>query len=336
MTDFRSDTVTRPSDAMRAAMAAAVVGDDVLDGDPTVRRLEERAATWLGKQGALFVPSGTMANQIAAGAWTRPGDEVIVEESAHVLHHEGGGLAASHGLRVATLPSERGAMDSAAVQARIGADTTLVFVEQTHLESGGRVVPLENLRAVHAVARERGVHVHLDGARLPNAVAASGVAASAWAACADSVSVCLSKGLGAPVGSLIAGDREFLERARAVRQRLGGGMRQSGVIAAAGLVALEQNLDRLEEDHRLAKDLAERLHALPGLSCPPAEVETNIVFVAVDHPELDAEALGQRLAERGVRIMPWTARCLRCVTHLDVGLADVEHLEAELRAILLA
>jgi threonine aldolase len=340
LSDFRSDTVTQPTPAMRRAMAAAEVGDDVLDGDPTVRRLEEAAARWLGKDGALFVPSGTMANQVAAGAWTRPGDEAIACEDAHILFYEGGALGALHGVQARTLPSLGGALDPAAVAAAVKPvfihcpRTALVCVEQTHLGSGGRVVPLENLRAVHAVAAERGLPVHMDGARLGNAVAASGVAAREWGACADSVSVCLSKGLGAPVGSIVAGDAAFLERAKLVRKRLGGWMRQAGILAAAGLIALEEGVLRLADDHALARALAERLGAIDGLAADPAAVETNIVFVDVTHPALDAPTLSGRLAERGVGAMATAPRRLRCVTHRDVTEADLERFEAAARAIL--
>ncbi|MEM7309259.1 MAG: GntG family PLP-dependent aldolase [Planctomycetota bacterium] len=338
--DFRSDTVTRPTPAMRRAMAEAEVGDDVLDGDPTVRLLEQEAARWLGKEGAWYVPSGTMANQVAAGVWTRPGDEVIAEQRAHIVLYESGALGYLHGVQTTTLRGERGALDPDELRNAVRPDflhcprTALVCVEQTNLESGGRVVPLDRLRAVRDVASELGLPVHMDGARLANAVAASGVPAAEWAACADSVSVCLSKGLGAPVGSIIAGDAAFLERAKLVRKRLGGWMRQAGILAAAGRIALAEGVERLPDDHRLARDLAERLDSIPGLSCAAAEVETNIVFVSVDDERFDAPMLSVKLEERGVRAMPQAERVLRCVTHRDVGPADVERLESALRSIL--
>ncbi len=338
--DFRSDTVTKPTAAMRRAMAEAEVGDDVLDGDPTVRALEERAADWLGKDGALFVPSGTMANQVALGAWAFPGVEVIVEERAHVVLYEAGALSALHGLQTYTLPSDRGALDPEAVRAAIRPEgihsprTGLICVEQTHLESGGRVVPLANLEAIRGVAREHALPVHMDGARLANAEAASGIPANDWAAAADSVSVCLSKGLGAPVGSVIAGDEAFLLRAKLLRKRLGGWMRQAGVIAAAGLLGLEEGRANLEADHRLARELAERLHALSGLSCPPDGVETNIVFVKIEDERFPAPLLAAALEERGLRVLIHSHDVVRCVTHRDVGPSDVDELEAALRAIL--
>ena len=338
--DFRSDTVTRPSARMRAAIAEAEVGDDVLDGDPTVRELEAYAAEWLGKAGALYVPSGTMANQIAVGAWTRPGDELIVERGAHVVNFEAGAAGYLHGVQCVTLGSEGGALDAAEVRAALRPlnlhlpRTGLICTEQTHMGSGGRVVPLGSLEAVAEVARSAGVPVHMDGARLANAQVASGVAARDFAATADSVSLCLSKGLGAPVGSILAGDLEFLERARLVRKRLGGWMRQAGLIAAAGLVALRENVERLAEDHALARALAECCQDRPGLHVAPQEVHTNLVMVRVDHPRLDAPGLAAQLASHGVLVLPLGPGVLRFVTHLDVGAQDVARLGVALDAVL--
>ncbi len=336
--DFRSDTVTKPTAAMLDAMVAAEVGDDVLDGDPTVRRLEERAAEWLGKDGAFFVPSGTMANQVAAGVWARRGEEAIVERSAHVLVYEAGALGALHGLQTVTLAGERGALDPEEVRASIRPDyehcprTAFVAVEQTHMSSGGRVVPLENLRALRAVTAERGVALHMDGARLPHAVVASGISAAEWAASADSVSVCLSKGLGAPVGSIVAGDSDFLVEALLVRKRLGGWMRQAGVIAAAGLVALESGVERLAEDHALARALAEVVGGRAGLRC--AEIETNLVEVAIERPDLDGPGLAAALAEHGIGVLALKPGAVRFITHRDVGPTDVERVSRALDAIL--
>ena len=334
--DFRSDTVTRPTEAMRAAMAAAEVGDDVLDGDPTVRALEERVAAWVGKAGALFVPSGTMANQVALGSWTRPGDEVIVERSAHIVCWESGAPGALHGAQPVTILAEDGRLPLDEVRRALRLDsihcpdTALIATEQSFMGSGhaagGRVVPLEHLRALKALAEERGLAVHMDGARLANAVVASGISAADYGATADSVSVCFSKGLGAPVGSAICGDEEFLARGRRVRKRLGGWMRQAGIIAAGALHALEHHLERLAEDHALARSAAGVLDAVEGIHCPPAEVETNIVMARVTRGDLDAPTLSARLAERGVLALPQTERCLRLVTHMEVGPADVERL----------
>jgi threonine aldolase len=338
--DFRSDTVTKPSSAMRQAMAAAEVGDDVLDGDPTVRALEEHAAEWLGKDGALYVPSGTMANQIALGCWLRSGDEVIAAEDAHVLLYEGGATGFLHGAQSATLPTKRGAFDEAQLRSRIRPDfihcppTALICVEQTHMGSGGSVVPADALAMVRRVADEHDLPVHMDGARLANAQVASGTPAAELAACADSVSVCLSKGLGAPVGSIVAGDADFILRAKRVRKRLGGWMRQAGVIAAAGLYALEHNIERLAEDHALARQLAERLGGLPGLTTTPAEVETNLVLVGVEHPRHDPASLSAALAEHGVLVMPLSDAHLRFVTHLDVESADLDRLVEACSSIL--
>ena len=340
LSDFRSDTVTRPTPAMRAAMAAAEVGDDVLDGDPTVGRLEAFAAEWLGKQGALFVPSGTMANQVAAGVWTRPGDEVIADREAHIFCFEGGALGFLHGAQSLGLTSERGRLDPDQVAAAVRpasphfARTALLVVEQTHMASGGRVVPLEHLRELKRTAEAHDLPVHMDGARLGNAVAASGVSAADFAACCDSVTVCLSKGLGAPVGSIIAGDAEFIEHALGVRKRLGGWMRQAGILAAAGLIALEQGLARLDEDHALARDLAQRLDRFEGLRCPPAEVETNLVLVGVEREGLDAAGLASLLEAESVGVLPLGPGVLRFVTHRDVGTEDVQRLEMALQRIL--
>jgi threonine aldolase len=338
--DFRSDTVTRPSAAMRRAMAEAEVGDDVLDGDPTVRRLEQAAARWLGKERALFVPSGTMANQVAIGCWTRPGDELIAERGAHLLCYEAGATGYLHGVQAITLEGQAGALEPQAVRRAIRPDyvhcprTALICVEQTHMGSGGRVVPLEALAAVRAVASEAGLPVHMDGARLANAVVASGIPAAEWAAQADSVSLCFSKGLGAPVGSIVAGDAAFAARALVVRKRLGGWMRQAGIVAAGALYALEHHVERLAEDHALARDLAARLDGLQGLVAAPRRIDTNLVLCRVEHPDWDAPRLVQALAGEGVRVLPLASDTLRFMTHLDVGPADVEHAVAALARIL--
>lgn len=338
--DFRSDTVTKPTAEMREAIAAAEVGDDVLDGDPTVGALQEYAADWLGKEASLYVPSGTMANQIALGSWTRPGDEILCEDGAHVVNFEGGATGFLHGLQTRTVRGVQGALQAEEVRAAIQPDsihcpnTALVCVEQTHMSSGGRVVPIEALRAVHRVAYGAGIPLHMDGARLANAVSASCTSAREWGACADSVSLCLSKGLGAPVGSIIAGDRDFIERARVVRKRLGGWWRQAGLVAAGGLHALQNHVERLAEDHALAKDLAERLSAMDALTCDPAGVETNLVLVTVDHPDHNAASLAAKLGEEGVRVLPLGENLLRFVTHMDVGPEDVDRLQAALNKIL--
>lgn len=330
VSDFRSDTLTQPTEGMRRAMARAEVGDDVLDGDPTVRALEARAAEWADREAALFVPSGTMANQLAIGTQTRPGDVLLAEASAHVLLYEVGAVAALHGVQTLPVRGTDGVLSVEALERawQVGdlhtPGVALVCVEQTHMSSGGRVQPLEALRRLKAFAHERGARVHMDGARLANAVVASGVAAREWAAQADTVSVCLSKGLGAPVGSLLIGDGELIERALRLRKRLGGAMRQAGFLAAAGLVALEDGLARLGEDHDLARELARRLSELDGVACDPESVDTNIVTVELVHPEHEPQAITAGLEAAGVRGLLFPPNTLRLVTHRDVGRSDVE------------
>ncbi|MFN0006750.1 MAG: threonine aldolase family protein [Planctomycetota bacterium] len=336
ISDFRSDTVTKPSPAMRKAMAEAEVGDDVLDGDPTVQKLEAKVAALLGKEGAMFVPSGTMGNQIALGVWTRPGDEIVIERSGHIVAWEGGAPGYLHGVQTLTLHAEDGRLDPDEIRSVIRmksthcARTSLLCVEQSFMGSGraagGLVVPEESLARVRDVAREARIPVHMDGARLFHAVVASGIPAETWASYADSVSVCLSKGLGAPVGSVVAGSLDFIEKAKPVRKRLGGWMRQAGILAAAGLYALEKNVDRLAEDHALAREVARTLHGRHGIECPPDEIETNIVYARLDRAAFDAEALRQRLETHRIRAMAQRPRSLRFVTHMDVGREDVARL----------
>jgi threonine aldolase len=344
VSDFRSDTVTRPSRDMLEAMFRAEVGDDVLDGDPTVAALERRVADLLGKDGAWFVPSGTMANSVAIGSWTRHGDEILLERSAHMVQWEAGAAGALHGVQSTTIVADDGRMplDELRRSIRLRSlhcpKTTLICVEQTFMGSGagpgGRVVPLEHLRAIQALAAEQGIPVHMDGARLMNAVVASGVSAREYAACADSVSLCLSKGLGCPVGSLVAGPREFLERARLQRKRLGGWMRQSGLLAAAGLYALEHNVARLAEDHELARELAAALDGFDGIECLPGTVESNIVMARISHPAHTPESLMGALRQRGVLVLPQNSTTLRFVTHLDVSTEDVARVVVAFEEIL--
>ncbi len=332
--DFRSDTVTLPSAAMRKAMNEAEVGDDVLDGDPTIAKLEQKAAEWLGKAGALYVPSGTMANQVAIGSWTQPGDEMLCERGSHVVCWESGAAAANHGVQTQTFQSRTGALSGSDLASRIRPDsehcpnTVLLCIEQTFLgdgsAAGGLVIPMADIQAMAEVCGERGLKVHMDGARLANAVVASGTPAADWAAYADSVSICLSKGLGAPVGSIIAGDADFLKRARLVRKRLGGWMRQAGSLAAAACYALDNNVERLAIDHANATDLATGFDALPGLACPPQEVQTNVVMVRVEKDGFDAPSLAAELGQKGIRTMPMKQDVLRFVTHMDVDSEDVK------------
>ena len=326
--DLRSDTVTRPGREMRLAMAAAEVGDDVYREDPSVNRLQETVAALLSKEAALFVPSGTMSNQLCLRTLSRPGDEVIVHEDAHVLHYEGGSAAALAGLQLRPLAGPLGILDPAAVEGAIRpegehfARTGALEMENTHNRCGGTVWSVEQMRAVKEVARAHGIGVHLDGARLWNAHVATGVPLDAYAAQADSVSVCFSKGLGAPVGSALAGSTAFVEEARRNRKRYGGAMRQVGILAAGALYALEHNLDRLAEDHENARVLAALLQELPGVSLTHP-VQTNIVIADVSGLGLAAPQLVRALGGEGVLCGAAGATTIRFVTHLDVERTQV-------------
>lgn len=338
--DLRSDTVTRPVPGMRAAMAAAEVGDDVLDHDPTVERLERRIAGMLGKEAALFVPSGTMANQIAVRAHCPPGGEVIVDRGAHVLNFEAGAAAALSGASLQPLDAERGILDPDAVRRAIRPPvphcprTALVWAEDTHNLAGGNVWPQERLDAVAAVAHEAGLPFHLDGARIWNAAVATDTAPARIARDADSVTVALSKGLGAPVGSLIAGSRAFIDGCWVHRKRFGGGMRQSGILAAAGLFALDHHMDRLGEDHGNARRLAEALARLPGVTVDLDATRTNIVVFDVAGTGRAPAAIVREAEEAGVKVVPFGATTLRAVTHLDVSRAQVDTAAAILAGVL--
>ncbi len=333
--DLRSDTVTRPTASMRAAMAAAEVGDDVYGDDPTVRALEERVQALLGKPAAVFVPTGTMANQVSIRVHTRPGDEVLMDAGSHVFHYEGGAAAALAGVQIHPIPSEDGvfAVDAMLERVRPRAGyyprSRLVCVENTHNRGGGTVWPLERLQAVSRAARERGLLVHLDGARLWNAHVATGVPLEHYAACADTVSVCLSKGLGAPAGSLVVGGAEVIAEARRIRHQYGGSMRQVGILAAAGLHALEHHLPRLVEDHAKARRLAELLAASPGVRVDPARVQTNMVYLDVP----DAPALAAALREDELLCNALSPTRLRLVTHMDVAAEDIPVAAARISAL---
>jgi threonine aldolase len=326
--DLRSDTVTTPTAAMRRAMAEAEVGDDVYREDPTVRALEERSAELTGKEAALFTSSGTLANQLALKVWTEPGDQVVLEARSHFLQFEPASMALISGVVARPVDSERGWFGPAEVAERLAAPaygtvrTSLVCIENTHNRAGGAVFPEAALEELARFCRERSLPLHMDGARLFNAAVASGRSAARVAAPADSVSFCLSKGLGCPVGSLLCGPEDFIEEARTVRQVLGGGMRQAGVLAAAGLVALDTMVERLAEDHRRARRLAEGLAALPGVRLDPERVETNIVIFGLDR--LPAPELQRRLEERGVRCGAIEAHKVRMVLHHQVDDAGVE------------
>ncbi len=327
MIDFRSDTVTKPTPEMRAAMAAAEVGDDVFGDDPTVKELERRTAEILGTEAAVYVASGTMSNQLAIRAHTEPGDEVILESMGHSFYYESGGAAAISGVTCRTLTGERGIFTADQVKAALRPvnvhypRTRLVCIENTSNRRGGSIWPLERIVEIEAVAREAGLKMHMDGARLWNASVATGISEREYAEHFDTVSVCFSKGLGAPVGSALAGGAEFIERARRFRKMLGGGMRQAGIIAAGALYALDHHRDRLAEDHANAKVLAEGIAPLPGVQLDPADVETNIVLLGVT--SMPAKDLAAKLAEAGVGVLATAPDKIRAVANLMVSRDDV-------------
>ena len=330
MIDLRSDTVTKPSEAMRQAMARAEVGDDVYGEDPTVNRLQEMGAALVGKAVALFVPSGTMANQLALRAQTQPGQEVIVESRSHMIRYEQGAGGALAGVQFHWIPGERGIMTPEQVEAAIRPkdsntiQTALICVENTHNSGGGTIYPVATIERIGAIARQRGLPTHLDGARLFNAVVATGTSATEYARHFTTVSFCLSKGLGAPVGSLIAtNDRDMLEKLRRFRRMYGGGMRQAGVLAAAGIYALEHNITRLKDDHECATRLANLLAHIPSVTLDLKSVETNIVFFDVKSSRSPADLVAALKAE-GVLINAVGGHTYRAVTHLDVSADDID------------
>jgi threonine aldolase len=342
--DFRSDTLTRPTAAMRQAMAAAEVGDDVYGEDPTVRAIEARTADLLGKEAALFVPSGTMGNQLAIRCQTEPGDEVLLHEASHIARYERGAYALLSGVTLRLLGGEGGllapeAVRSAARPAHSAAyglhpPTRLLALENTHNAGGGTVWPMDRLLAVASAGRDLGLALHLDGARLWNAAAALGVAPAAIAAPFDTVSVCFSKGLGAPVGSALAGSAELVDKARRFRGLFGGAMRQAGIIAAGALFGLEHHRERLVEDHRLARALAEGLSGLAGFGVTVERVESNIVMADVEG--IDAAALAAGAANEGLLFLGFGPSRLRFVTHLDLPAGAVERALEVLSRVVLA
>jgi threonine aldolase len=321
--DLRSDTVTRPAQGMRRAMFEAPLGDDVFGEDPTVNRLEEHVADLLGKEAALYAPSGTMCNQIGVFVNTNRGDEALLHEGAHIFNYEAGAPSLLSGVQVRPLPGEGGVISPETLRASLRPENVhfprpkLLCLENTHNTAGGRVFPLEDFVEVAATAKGLGLRVHLDGARLFNAQAATGIPAREWCAHADTVSVCSSKGLGAPVGSLLAGDGETIREARRTRKAFGGGMRQAGVIAAGSLYAFEHHIDRLTEDHERAKRLAAGLGEAGYKVDSP---ETNIVIVEVEEADLFLQAL----AREGVLATPRTSGSVRLCTHLDIGDEEIE------------
>ncbi|MGZ4140541.1 MAG: threonine aldolase family protein [Actinomycetota bacterium] len=336
--ELRSDTFTKPTPQMRRAMAEAEVGDDVWGEDPTANALQEQCAELFGKEAGLFVPSGSMGNEAAIKALSNPGEEVIVEAASHVIEAEVGAPATISQVILRALPGERGVFDldelAAAIRppSRFFTHTSVLCLENTHQASGGAVIPIDAFRGMAKVARERNVKVHLDGARIFNASVASGVHVRDYAAEVDTLSFCFSKGLGAPIGSMLLGPADVIDRARRVRKMLGGGMRQVGVICAAARVALETGVERLVEDHANAKRLAEGIAEVWPGSIDPAGVETNILYL--DTGDRDAEQLAAALHDRGVNVGPMGARKIRMVTHRDVEAAGIERALDAFRAVL--
>jgi threonine aldolase len=325
--DLRSDTVTKPSVEMRRAMAESVVGDDILDGDPTTRQLEEKVADLCGKEAALFFPSGTQTNQTAIWLHTQRGTELILEAEAHLVHYEKAGVAGLSGVQIRPVATPDGVLtaDLIVPMLRHGEhepEVSAIAVENTHNRAGGKVMPLAVWDELVELAAELGVPIHLDGARLWNAAVAVGETPARVARGATSVSVCLSKGLGCPVGSCLAGDAVTINRAKAVRRRFGGAMRQSGILAAAGLYALEHNLPGLVNDHANAKLFAQRLVGHPKVQ--PTLPDTNIIMLDLLEPGSSAEAALTKLAEAGVLLVPFGPTRLRAVTHLDVSKDEVQ------------
>ncbi len=329
MIDLRSDTVTKPTPAMREAMFKAEVGDDVYAEDPTVIRLQEQVAERLGMEAALFVPSGVMANQTAIKTHTQPGDEVIVESGAHIIQYETGAAPVISGVQLRTFVATRGIPSVEAIAPLVRGTnyhlpvTRLVCLENTHNKAGGTVVPVETVRAIRDFTKERGIALHMDGARLWNACVANGTKPSDYGRLVDSMAVCFSKGLGAPIGSAVVGKKEWVQKARRVRKMLGGGMRQVGMIAAAALYALEHHVDRLAEDHANAKLFADIVSRSKSLTIDHDTVETNIVAMDVTRTGKDAAQLVALAREHGVLLTDMDPRTLRATTHLDVTREEV-------------
>lgn len=339
--DLRSDTVTRPTPEMRTAMAEAEVGDDVFGDDPTVNALQEYCADLLGKEAGLFVPTGSMGNAVSLGVLARPGDEVICDHGAHFLHYETGGVAANLGLMMRPLVGDRGviAADQVADAIRPATEhapgSAVVAIENTHNAAGGRIFPIEEARAVSKVAHDAGAAVHLDGARLFNAQAATGIPAREWADCADTVTFCFSKGLGAPIGSMVCASADLIKEGRRMRKRMGGGMRQVGVIAAAARVAIETGPDRLAEDHANARRLAQGLAELDPNCVSLEKVETNMVYVDLTRFDKQGPEIVDALRARGI-IAIGGGGVMRLVAHRDVDEGDIDRALGALREVLSA
>ncbi|MDO9026250.1 MAG: low-specificity L-threonine aldolase [bacterium] len=329
--DLRSDTVTKPSAAMKRAMFSAPLGDDVFGDDPTVNKLQSETARLLGKQAGLFVPSGTMGNQIALKTLTQPGDEVILDHESHIFRYEVAGAAVISGLQFHTIHGPGGIMTAEQVKEAIRpADihqpqTTMVCLENTHNRAGGVIYPLDEIKKISALCKKHKIKMHLDGARLWNASIASGIPLKEYSKYFDSVMVCFSKGLGCPAGSVLAGDKEFIEKARRNRKMMGGGMRQAGILAGSGLYALKHNLKRMAEDHKRAQTLAKTIYQIPKIRIDLASVQTNIVVFDIKQTGMRSEQAMEKLAGKGLWLVSFGPTRLRVVTHLDVDDKDIEH-----------
>jgi threonine aldolase len=330
MIDLRSDTITRPTPEMRKAIFEAEVGDDVFGEDPTVNRLQERVAALLGKERAIWVASGTMGNLLSVKSLTEPGDEAIVEAECHVLTYESAGAAAFSGVQFRTIPGSRGSFTREQVEAAIRLPdhhyphTSLVVIENTHNRAGGAIFPIDEIARIRELCLDRGLSMHMDGARLLNAAVASGIKPAEYAKYFDTVTICFSKGLGAPMGSMISADAAVIDRVHRFRKMVGGGQRQVGIAAAAALWALDYNVGRLADDHRNAKRLAEALSEMPGVKVDPDEVDTNIVIFEIDPKKSTPVDVVAGMGKRGVLMLPFGPTKIRCVTHLDVTSDDIE------------
>jgi threonine aldolase len=329
--DLRSDTLTVPTPAMREAMMAAEVGDDVFGEDPTINALQEKIAELTGKEAALFVTSGTQGNQICVNAHTRPGQEVICDRNCHIFNYESGAGAMLAGIQLNGLDGNNGilSVDQIADAIRPEDDhypqTGLICLENTHNRGGGNIYPIDRMKRIYEFARSRNLPVHLDGARLWNASVATGISIKEYCRYTDSVSLCFSKGLGAPVGSIVAGSKAFIKQAHFYRKAYGGGIRQGGILAAAALYALEHHFPKLQEDHRKAKYFAGEINQLPGISIDPQTVETNIVIFEVDQSVIATDTLVQKLQENGVRMFKFGPTRIRAVFYLQISDADVQY-----------
>ena len=338
--DLRSDTVTRPNAAMRAAMAEAPVGDDVFGDDPTVNKLEAKVADLLGKEAAVYVPSGTMSNQLAVCVHTQPGDELLCEQYCHIYNNEAGGPAALWGVTCRTIDGDHGVLDLSQLEDKIRnpddvhlVRTRMVALENTHNRGGGKVYPIEKIEAISQWARKHGLAFHLDGARLWNAIVATGISAREWSKHFDTVSVCFSKGLGAPVGSALAGPKPLIALARRRRKLLGGGLRQAGILAAGCIYALDHQVERLADDHRNARTIAQAIADTPGLTLDPPEVETNLIWFHVDRELGTAKDVVAKLKSAGVLVSATGPQKIRACTHLDVSKADAERVADAFRKV---